>query len=311
MVARGKAMWLASVLVAGGAAGLACCADRTSARNPVAEGPTRDASAPPAALPDPTPVPTSASTFEECRAQVAKRFRPSPGWEKPWTKGPADRSPYGGCDYAWMDGSPPKATPLSPDECQDARGGWAGIGLALVSEAVAVSDDGSMLLLCAGDCAFVRVKDGAILARVESEGLDGEPVEEKPKVKAAKAQLGFRSSASPWPVPDAFLDWSLAPRGSAVTYWLRDRVTRARLPVGRFQSSDEYVLPKSATWSRNGLTLVLTAQTRPQGQGVQLKDAVVDLPAATALLYLRADEVAHNEATTTRAQRACAALASR
>jgi hypothetical protein len=174
-----------------------------------------------------------------------------------------------------------------------------------------VSDDGSMLLLCAGDCAFVRVKDGAILARVESEGLDGEPVEEKPKVKAAKAQLGFRSSASPWPVPDAFLDWSLAPRGSAVTYWLRDRVTRARLPVGRFQSSDEYVFPKSATWSRNGLTLVLTAQTRPQGQGVQLKDAVVDLPAATALLYLRADEVAHNEATTTRAQRACAALASR
>jgi len=270
MLAGGTAMRLASVLV-GGAAGLACHVDRSSTRTPVAEGPTRNVSAPPAAVPDPAPALTGAAIFEECRARVAKRFRPNPGWEKPWTKGPADRSPSGGCDHAWMDGSPPNATALSPGECQDARGGWAGIGLLLASEAVDVSDDGSMLLRCAGNCAFVRVKDGAILARVESEGLDGEPVEEKPEVRAAKAKLGFRSSASPWPVPDAFLDWSLAPRGSAVTYWLRDRVTRARLPVGRFQSSDEYVFPMSATWSRNGLILVLRAQTRPQGQGVELK----------------------------------------
>jgi hypothetical protein len=125
------------------------------------------------------------------------------------------------------------------------------------------------------------------------------------------ARLGFASIRGPWAPADAFLDWSLAPKGAAVTYWLRDRITPARLPLGRFQSKEEYVFPAKAQWSRNGLALVLTAWTSPQGQGITLRDAVVDLPAATALLYLRADEIAHTEATVTRARRACAALPSR
>jgi hypothetical protein len=252
-----------------------------------------------------------AAAFDECRATIAKRFRASPAWERPWTEGPTDRSPYEGCEHAWMDGSSPRAMPLAPDECEDARGGWAGIGLLVASQAADVSDDGSMLLRCSGDCVVLRVKDGDVLAHVVSGGLDGQRIVEKPDVKAALARVRFTSSASPWPIPDAFLDWSLAPRGSAITYWLRDRVTPARLPLGRFQSREEYVFPRSATWSRNGLALVLTAWMRPQGQGIELHDAVVDLPAATALLYLRAYETAPSDAAKTRAQRACDALASR
>lgn len=306
---RRTTAWLASILVACGAAGVGCHADRASAPPPVSQGETPEASRPP--VPDGSRPPAGAPAFDQCRATIAKRFRPSPAWERPWIEGPADRSPYDGCSQAWMDGSPPRAAPLSPDECEDARGGWAGIGLYVTSQAAAVSDDGSMLLRCSGDCVVVRVKDGAVLARVASSGLDGQRVEEKPEVKAAMAKLGFTTNASPWPVADALLDWSLATRGSAVTYWLRDRLTPARLPLGRFQSRQEYMFPARATWSRNGLALVLTAWARPQGQGIELKDAVVDLPAATAVLYLRAHEIAPSEFTTTRAQRACDALANR
>ena len=155
------------------------------------------------------------------------------------------------------------------------------------------------------------MKDGAVLARIVTGGVDGQRVEEKPEVKAAMAKLDFTSHASPWPMADAFLDWSLAPRGSAVTCWLRDRLTAARLPLGRFQSGEDYAFPRDATWSRNGLSLVLTAWMRPQGQGIELHDAVVDLPAATALLSLRAHEIAPSEAATTREQRACDTLGSR
>jgi hypothetical protein len=206
-----------------------------------------------------------------------------------------------------MDGTPPPATPTSPSACTDARGFWAGSSLHFAALAVEVSDDGSTLLRCAGACTFLRVKDGAVVARVEPANVvDGQRVEEKPEVQAAMAKYGFTSTERTWPVPDAFLDWSLAPRGSAVTYWLRDRVTSARLALGRFQSKTQYVFPAEATWSGNGLALVLLAWL-----DVELTDAVVDLPAARALLYLRAYEIAQTEATRTRARRACDTLSSR
>jgi hypothetical protein len=256
----------------------------------------------------------SAPELEECRAAIARRFRPDTAWEKAWTYGPADRSPYEGCGRAWLDGSPPKPVPLDPDECKNAQGGWAGSGMLFASLAVEVSDDGATLLRCAGDCTFLRVKDGATIARVSGYEFDGEPILQTAAVKAAMARLRFTSTVSPWPLADAFLDWSLAPKGAAVTYWLRDRLTAARVPLGRFQSKDEYVFPASVQWSRNGHALVLAAWIRPQAQGVSLRDAVVDLPAATALLYLRADESAPTEATRragARARRACLALGSR
>ncbi len=245
--------------------------------------------------------------IDACRAAIAPRFRPSPAWSRPSTVGPADRSGYATCP-AWIDGTPPPAKPFPADGCDDTTGAWAGMHTAQSVVAVAVSDDGSTLLRCRNACTFLRTANGHVVARTPPQDADGVPILEKPAVRAKAEKLGFSlNKSSPWPVPGAFVDWSLAPTGSAITYYLRDRTTPAILPIGRFTSKDRYLYPADADWSRNGLALVLEVSV--QGSNlVDERDAVVDLPAATALLYLRARELRPDDATSARAEKACAAL---
>ena len=124
-------------------------------------------------------------------------------------------------------------------------------------------------------------------------------------------QYGLSAKSGPWPVADVMLDWSLAPRGAAVTYHLRDRESETTLAIGRFVSRDEYVFPHEPFLSDNGRTLLLIAELRLQGQGVAYKDAAVDLPVATALLYVDAAASAPGNAKLhARAQAACDAVGS-
>jgi hypothetical protein len=264
--------------------------------------------APTTGVADATPPPAEKDAFEECRAAIAKRFRPSPSWSTTWSSGPADRSPYSDCK-AWLDGSPPPASPHPMSDCSDARGAWAGISMQQSIFAHALSDDGMTMMRCHNACTVLRVDNGKVLAKTKpSDSLDGTPVLEWPEPKAAMAKFGLHASSGPWPAKDTFLDWSLSPAGSAITYHLRDRETDARIPLGRFTSKDRYVFPAEPLISKNGRTLILAAEIRPQTQGIDYEDAVVDLPAATALLYLRAAELSQRAAIRERAAKACSAL---
>ena len=96
-----------------------------------------------------------------------------------------------------------------------------------------------------------------------------------------------------------------------MTYHLRDRESETTLAIGRFVSRDEYVFPHEPFLSDNGRTLLLIAELRLQGQGVAYKDAAVDLPVATALLYVDAAASAPGNAKLhARAQAACDAVGS-
>ncbi len=61
--------------------------------------------------------------------------------------------------------------------------------------------------------------------------------------------------------------------------------------------------------STNGRTLLLRALVRPQNQGLDYEDAVVDVPAALARLYVEASAASpSNESLRARAQSACDGL---
>jgi hypothetical protein len=142
---------------------------------------------------------------------------------------------------------------------------------------------------CAGACVVLRVADGRVLERSNPPDptLSTAPRWLRSQNAALFRKYGLHQE-SLRPIDNASLDWSIPPKGSAVTWHLRDRKTATDLVIGRFAHADKYVFPLSWMLSRNGLTLVLFAEVRFQGQGIAYEDAVVDLPAALALLYVDA-----------------------
>lgn len=252
-------------------------------------------------------VTASAPTFDACRAKIAARFHPPKSWSDPWTRGPVDR--VAEC-HPWIDGSPPLATPVPPEQCPDSRGGWLGIGMWLAMFGWRISDDGLTMARCKETCTVLHVADGRVLERSNPpDSIDGRPVTDLPQNKTLFAKYGLGTGKSTLSVDDAFVDWSLAPKGAAVTYHLRDRKSDTQIVIGRFARKDEYVFPQPWMVSQNGRTLVLRVLVRPEGQGLDYEDAVVDVPAALALLYVEAATVnASNDALRARATSACDAL---
>ncbi len=130
-----RAIWLASCVVC-------ACAEQNAAPKAIAL-PTPSASAA-----------VVATSFDDCRASIAKRFHPPASWSREWTKGPTDHVPE--C-HPWWDGSPPLAKPVPPEQCPDSRGGWAGIGMSLAEYGWGISEDGSLLARCKDVCTVLRV----------------------------------------------------------------------------------------------------------------------------------------------------------
>jgi hypothetical protein len=263
--------------------------------------------APPAPAASVLPTAASASSFDACRARIAKRFHPPAWWSQGWIKGPTDHAPD--C-HPWRDGASPPAEPVPPDQCQDSRGGWLGIGMSLAAYGWRLSEDGLTMARCNDVCTVLRVADGHVLERSKPpDSIDGSPVTEHAQNKELFRRYGLGLGRNTLSVADAFVDWSLAPRGAAVTYHLRDRKSGTHIAIGRFARAEEYVFPQPWMVSTGGRTLLLRALVRPQDQGLDYEDAVVDLPAAIALLYIEAATAnASSELLHARAQSACDSL---
>ncbi len=247
------------------------------------------------------------TSFDACRAKIAARFHPPKSWSEPWVRGPTDHAAE--C-HPWLDGSPPLATPVPPEECPDSRGGWLGIGMWLAMYGWRISDDGLTMARCKDTCTVLHVTDGRVLERSKlPDSIDGTPVTDLTQNKALFLKYGLGVGKSTLSTDDAFVDWSLAPKGAAVTYHLRDRKSDTEIVIGRFARTSEYVFPEPWMVSQNGRTLILRALVRPENQGLDYEDAVVDVPAALALLYVDAASAnAASDPLRARAKTACDAL---
>ena len=265
---------------------------RAAPARPTPPTPRASATAPTASAPD--AVATSAFEDAPCRRAIAARFRPLEAWSAA-IRGPTK------CEWP--------TESVSHCDWPVPKEGWAGSSFYQTRFAWALSDDGLTMARCNVSCTVLRVTNGQVLARAKSiASFDGTSptalAENAPLLK----QYGLNSGAQSWPLPDAFVDFSEGEH--SVTYYLRDRKSAARVAVGRFARAGQLLTPEDWMVSTNGRTLLLRALVQaPIGMAQSYDDAVVDLPAAVARLYVEAAaETPRSAALQTRARAACAAL---
>jgi hypothetical protein len=173
--------------------------------------------------------------------------------------------------------------------------GWAGIGIALSTQAVAFSGNGTQVVVCGVSphdaCVGYDLTLGRIVAEIPSAwpgGPDGTPVTETGPVKAFLQRLGAPAPQGALPFPDdLFASWRVAPNGGALEVTLVAIATGDERVVARFPgpsgTSDQPIVLQGATVSPDGAHFEAHVFTGQGGTGFQV--AVVNVYAEAAALF--------------------------
>jgi hypothetical protein len=173
--------------------------------------------------------------------------------------------------------------------------GWAGISVAMSTQAAAFSRDGARLLACGvwsnDACGVVDLSRGVVAERLTSawpDGLDGTPVTEAAPVKALLQRLGAPAPQGSLPFPDDLrASWKVAPGGRALEVTLLALATGDERVVARFPgasgTSEQPIVLEGATVSPDGAHFEAHVFTGQGGSGFQI--AVVNVYAEAAALF--------------------------